>query len=93
LGIVTTGKSYLDTREALALLGLDDDETDGPGIRLLKIGMSWPLELQCIREFADGLTEILVVEERCQVLEYQIKEQLYIQRAGNLPAQRGRQIW
>ncbi|SAL66226.1 indolepyruvate ferredoxin oxidoreductase family protein [Caballeronia humi] len=77
LGIVTTGKSYLDTQEALALLGLDETAARALGIRLLKIGVSWPLEPQGIREFAEGLTEILVVEEKRQIIEYQIKEQLY----------------
>ena len=47
------------------------------GLRLLKIGVSWPLEPQCIREFAEGLDEILVVEEKRQIIEYQLKEQLY----------------
>jgi indolepyruvate ferredoxin oxidoreductase len=77
LGIVTTGKSYLDVREALAMMGIDDDKARALGLRLLKIGVSWPLEPQCIREFADGLDEILVVEEKRQIIEYQLKEQLY----------------
>ncbi|MDB5744038.1 MAG: indolepyruvate ferredoxin oxidoreductase family protein, partial [Polaromonas sp.] len=77
LGIVTTGKSYLDVREALAMMGIDEDGAAAMGLRLLKIGVSWPLEPQCIREFADGLDEILVVEEKRQIIEYQIKEQLY----------------
>jgi indolepyruvate ferredoxin oxidoreductase len=77
LGIVTTGKSYLDVREALALMGIDERSAQAMGLRLLKIGVSWPLEPQCIREFAEGLDEILVVEEKRQILEYQIKEQLY----------------
>ena len=77
LGIVTTGKSYLDVREALAMLGISDDTAKAIGLRLLKIGVSWPLEPQCIREFADGLDEILVVEEKRQIIEYQLKEQLY----------------
>ncbi|MBC8749817.1 MULTISPECIES: indolepyruvate ferredoxin oxidoreductase family protein [Paraburkholderia] len=76
-GIVTTGKSYLDTREALALLGLDERAACQLGIRLLKIGVSWPLEPQGVRHFAQGLSEILVVEEKRQIIEYQIKEQLY----------------
>ncbi len=77
LGIVTTGKSYLDVREALTMLGIDDDMAKSLGLRLLKIGVSWPLEPQCVREFADGLDEILVVEEKRQIIEYQLKEQLY----------------
>jgi len=85
LGIVTTGKSYLDTLEALALLGLDETTAALAGIRLLKIGVSWPLEPECIREFAVGLSEILVVEEKRQLIEYQIKEQLYNEPAGSRP--------
>ncbi|CAN5338118.1 indolepyruvate ferredoxin oxidoreductase family protein [soil metagenome] len=77
LGIVTTGKSYLDVREALVMMGISDDTAQAMGVRLLKIGVSWPLEPQCILEFADGLDEILVVEEKRQIIEYQIKEQLY----------------
>jgi indolepyruvate ferredoxin oxidoreductase len=76
-GIVTTGKSYLDVREALAMMGIDEDGAASLGLRLLKIGVSWPLEPQCIREFAEGLDEILVVEEKRQIIEYQLKEQLY----------------
>ncbi len=77
LGIVTTGKSYLDVREALAMMGIDEGSAQRLGIRLLKIGVSWPLEPECIREFAEGLDEILVVEEKRQIIEYQLKEQLY----------------
>ena len=77
LGIVTTGKSYLDVREALALMGISEDVAKALGLRLLKIGVTWPLEPQCIVEFAQGLDEILVVEEKRQVIEYQIKEHLY----------------
>ncbi|HSV79887.1 MAG TPA: indolepyruvate ferredoxin oxidoreductase family protein [Ramlibacter sp.] len=77
LGIVTTGKSYLDVREALSMMGIDEAGAKAIGLRLLKIGVSWPLEPQCIREFAEGLDEILVVEEKRQIIEYQLKEQLY----------------
>ncbi|NML31724.1 indolepyruvate ferredoxin oxidoreductase family protein [Paraburkholderia antibiotica] len=85
LGIATTGKSYLDTLEALALLGLDETTAACAGIRLLKIGVSWPLEPQCVREFAEGLSEILVVEEKRQIIEYQIKEQLYNEPVASRP--------
>lgn len=77
LGIATAGKSYLDVREALAMLGIDEYAARRLGLRLLKVGVVWPLEPQCIVDFADGLDEILVVEEKRQVLEYQIKEHLY----------------
>ena len=77
IGIVTAGKSYLDTRQALADLGIDEAVAAEVGIRLYKIGMTWPLEAEGVRTFAQGLEEILVVEEKRQILEYQIKEELY----------------
>jgi indolepyruvate ferredoxin oxidoreductase len=76
-GIVTTGKSYLDVRQALEDLGIDEAEAAEIGIRLYKVGMSWPLERDGVRHFAEGLEEILVVEEKRAVIENQLKEQLY----------------
>ena len=76
-GIVASGKAYLDTRQALADLGLDEQACRRAGIRLFKCAMVWPLEAQTIRDFAEGLTEILVVEEKRQVIEYQLKEELF----------------
>ncbi|VVE38839.1 indolepyruvate ferredoxin oxidoreductase [Pandoraea capi] len=76
-GIMTGGKAYLDVCQALADLGLDDATCQRIGIRLYKVGCVWPLEAQGARAFAQGLQEILVVEEKRQILEYQIKEELY----------------
>jgi indolepyruvate ferredoxin oxidoreductase len=76
-GIITTGKSYLDVRQALDALGIDDALAAEIGLRLFKIGMPWPLDAEGVRQFAEGLEEILVVEEKRQVIEYQLKEQLY----------------
>ena len=76
-GIVASGKAYLDMRQALADLGLDQETCARIGIRVFKVGMVWPLEAQAVRAFADGLEEILVVEEKRQLIEYQIKEDLY----------------
>jgi indolepyruvate ferredoxin oxidoreductase len=76
-GIVTTGKSYLDVRQALDDLGIDDTHAAEIGFRLYKVAMSWPLEREGIRNFAEGLEEILVVEEKRAVIENQFKEQLY----------------
>lgn len=76
-GIVAAGKAYLDLRQALVDLGLDDEACRDIGIRILKVGCVWPLHADDVREFAAGLEEILVVEEKRQVLEYAIKEQLY----------------
>jgi len=77
IGIITAGKSYLDTRQALEDLGIDENVARDIGIRLYKIGMTWPLEAEGVRNFAQGLEEILVVEEKRQILEYQLKEELY----------------
>ena len=76
LGIAAAGKAYHDLRQALADLGLDDRGLARAGIRLLKLGMIWPLEPQIVREFADGLHEILVVEEKKPFVEAQLKELL-----------------
>jgi indolepyruvate ferredoxin oxidoreductase len=76
-GIVTTGKSYLDVLQALEDLGIDEEHAAHIGIRLYKVGMSWPLESEGVRHFAEGLEEILVVEEKRSVIESQLKEQLY----------------
>ena len=76
-GIIASGKAYNDTRQALIDLGLDDATCRQLGIRLHKVGVVWPLEAQITREFATGLREILVVEEKRQVIEYQLKEELY----------------
>jgi len=76
-GLIASGKAYNDTRQALIDLGLDDDTCRRLGIRLHKVGVVWPLEAQITREFALGLREILVVEEKRQVIEYQLKEELY----------------
>jgi indolepyruvate ferredoxin oxidoreductase len=76
-GIIASGKAYNDTRQALADLGLDDDTCRRLGIRLHKVNVVWPLEATITRSFAQGLQEILVVEEKRQVIEYQLKEELY----------------
>jgi indolepyruvate ferredoxin oxidoreductase len=81
-GIVTTGKSFGDTLQALADLGIDERVARDIGLRLYKVAMSWPLEPQGARRFAQGLEEILVVEEKRQLIEYQIKEELYTWEPG-----------
>ncbi|MCJ0765839.1 indolepyruvate ferredoxin oxidoreductase family protein [Variovorax terrae] len=77
IGLIASGKAYNDTRQALIDLGLDDAACRQLGIRLHKVGVVWPLEAQLTREFATGLQEILVIEEKRQVIEYQLKEELY----------------
>ena len=75
LGIVTTGKSYLDVRQALDDLGIDDALAADIGLRIYKVGMTWPLEPEGIRQFAEGLEEILVGEERRQSMDNSLTEQ------------------
>ncbi len=82
LGIITTGKSYGDTMQALADLGIDAAAARDAGIRVYKVAMPWPLEPQGVRRFSEGLEEILVVEEKRQLIEYQLKEELYNWREG-----------
>ncbi len=77
LGIATCGKSYMDVRQALQYLGIDDTEAARLGLRVFKAGMTWPMEPDSIREFAQGLTKIIVVEEKRALMEPQIKEALY----------------
>ena len=76
-GLIASGKAFNDTRQALADLGLDDETCRRLGIRLHKVNVVWPLEATITRGFAEGLQEILVVEEKRQVIEYQLKEELY----------------
>jgi indolepyruvate ferredoxin oxidoreductase len=76
-GLIASGKAYNDTRQALLDLGLDDATCQRIGLRLHKVTVVWPLEAQTTRDFATGLREILVVEEKRQVIEYQLKEELY----------------
>src|SRR5688500_3212042 len=85
LGIIASGKSYLDVLQALEDLGIDEKVAGEIGIRLCKVGMPWPLEPTGVRDFARGLEEILVVEEKRQLIEYQLKEQLYNWRDSERP--------
>ena len=89
-GLIASGKAYNDTRQALLDLGLDDDTCRRIGIRLHKVTVVWPLEAQATREFATGLQEILVVEEKRQVIEYQLKEELYNWRSDVRPVVLGK---
>ena len=89
-GLIASGKAYNDTRQALLDLGLDDETCRRIGIRLHKVTVVWPLEAQATREFATGLQEILVVEEKRQVIEYQLKEELYNWRSDVRPVVLGK---
>ena len=84
-GLIASGKAYNDLRQALHDLGLDDDTCRTLGVRVHKVGVVWPLEASITRQFAQGLQEILVVEEKRQMIEYQLKEELYNWRADVRP--------
>ncbi|MFG1643714.1 indolepyruvate ferredoxin oxidoreductase family protein [Amycolatopsis sp. NPDC049252] len=77
IGIVSAGKSYLDVQQALRILGLTEETLGQHGIRILKLGAIHPLEPSIVREFAEGLDEIVVVEEKRSFLESALKEVLY----------------
>ncbi|WP_207005557.1 indolepyruvate ferredoxin oxidoreductase family protein [Trinickia mobilis] len=77
IGIAASGKGYLDTVEALRLLGLEGEPARRIGLRLFRVGMIWPLEPAGLRVFAAGLQELIVVEEKRPILEAQIKDELY----------------
>ena len=77
IGIVAAGKTWFDLRQALRDLGLDGDALRAAGVRLLKIGMPFPLETGIVRQFAEGLEEIVVVEEKRAFLELMLRDALY----------------
>ena len=77
IGIITLGKSYLDTRQALDDLGIDEIRCNELGLRLYKLGCAWPIEPDGLREFARGLSLIIVVEEKRSLIEVQVREELY----------------
>jgi len=77
IGIITVGKSYLDVRQALGDIGVDEAEANRIGLRLFKVAAPWPLDFEHIREFAQGLEMIIVVEEKRSLLETQVREHLY----------------
>jgi len=83
VGIISAGKSWQDVLEAMSTLGLDEKEASARGIRMLKIGMVWPLDPELIQDFARGLETIVVVEEKRPVMEDQVRAALY--RAPDAP--------
>ncbi len=85
LGIVATGKGWLDVMQALDDLGIDQAAAEKLGLCVFKVAMSWPLEPQAITAFASGLEEILVVEEKKALIEEQLKNLLYHLPEGDRP--------
>ena len=77
IGIITIGKSYLDVRQALDELGIDEVKCNELGLRLYKVGCPWPISQRELKDFADGLDLIIVVEEKRSLIEVQVREELY----------------
>ncbi|MBL8462500.1 MAG: indolepyruvate ferredoxin oxidoreductase family protein [Thauera sp.] len=77
IGILTAGKTYNDLNQAFLEMGLDDAALRRYGIRILKMGMLFPMEPSIVREFAQGLEEIFVIEEKRPFLEMFAKQVLY----------------
>ncbi len=77
IGIITVGKSYLDVRQALDDLGIDEAEAARLGVSLFKVGCPWPLDYRHIADFARGLETVVVVEEKRSLIEVQLRENLY----------------
>ncbi len=77
LGIITVGKSYLDVRQALEDIGIDEAAANRIGVRLFKVGCPWPLDFEHVADFARGLDTIVVVEEKRSLIEVQLRENLY----------------
>ncbi len=77
VGVITVGKSYLDVRQAMDDLGIDEVRANDVGLRLYKIACPWPLEPVGLRDFARGLDLIIVVEEKRSLIEVQVREELY----------------
>ncbi|HET7166319.1 MAG TPA: indolepyruvate ferredoxin oxidoreductase family protein [Pseudolabrys sp.] len=77
IGIITTGKAYLDVRQAFDELGIDEIKCNDLGLRLFKIACVWPIGRQELADFAQGLDLIIVVEEKRSLIEVQVREELY----------------
>ncbi|HEY7229321.1 MAG TPA: indolepyruvate ferredoxin oxidoreductase family protein [Pseudolabrys sp.] len=77
IGVITTGKAYLDVRQALDELGIDELKCNDLGLRIFKVACVWPIGRQELAEFAQGLDLIIVVEEKRSLIEVQVREELY----------------
>lgn len=84
-GIITAGKSYGDVRQALIDLGITDEVAEQIGLRVYKVGMTWPIEPQGLKHAVEGLEEVLIVEEKREFIEYQLKQYVYNWEEGRRP--------
>lgn len=80
IGILTAGKSYADTRQALEDLGVDEADLHAAGVRLIKLGAIYPVDGDFLRDATSGLAEVIVIEEKRGTLEEKVKDALH-----NLP--------
>jgi indolepyruvate ferredoxin oxidoreductase len=86
LGVIATGKAYLDLRQAMADLGITDRDAQALGLRIYKVALTWPLEEVGAKRFAEGLQDVLVVEEKRGFIEDQLMRILYNVDAWNRPS-------
>jgi indolepyruvate ferredoxin oxidoreductase len=86
LGIIATGKAYLDLRQAMADLGISDQDAEALGLRIYKVALTWPLEESGAKRFAEGLQDVLVVEEKRGFIEDQLVRILYNMDAARRPS-------
>ena len=76
-GIITAGKTYYDIIEAFESLGWTTDYLNKAGIRILKLGATFPVDSAMINQFSNGLDEIFVIEEKRSFIEMLVKEEMY----------------
>ncbi len=86
LGIIATGKGYLDLRQGMSELGISEEIAATLGIRVYKVGLTWPLEAEGVLRFVEGLKDILVVEEKRGFVEAQLMRLLYNMDAARRPS-------
>ena len=91
IGIISSGKAAVDVRQALMELGIDGAQAADQGIVMLKMGMPFPFDADAVRDFAAGLEEIIVVEEKRRFLESRVRDALYDLPDGQRPRVVGRQ--
>ncbi|MFT4075809.1 MAG: indolepyruvate ferredoxin oxidoreductase family protein [Asticcacaulis sp.] len=92
LGIAASGKGFLHVMDALRLLEISEAEARHMGLRIWKVGMVWPLDPVGATHFADGLETVLVVEERRNLIEYQLRDALYGLPDARRPRIRGKDL-
>ena len=90
VGIVSAGKAHADLMEVLRRLEISPAMLDAAGVRLLKLGLTYPIETTGMRAFAQGLHEVLVIEEKGAVVEAQLRSLFYNAAAGQRPTLLGK---